>query len=64
MGSGLVAVGGGSGADVPLERVLVGYRGYLLRERGLSDATVGCYLPRARLFLSQCGALEGLGWIG
>jgi integrase/recombinase XerD len=54
-------------ADGPLEqeaavdRVLAGYRRYLLLERGLSETTAACYEPRARLFLSQCEGLEGLG---
>jgi hypothetical protein len=53
-------------ADGPLEqeaavdRVLAGYRRYLLLERGLSETTAACYEPRARLFLSQCEELTGL----
>ena len=35
-----------------LEEVVAGYRRYLLFERGLSDATVECYEPRARRFLA------------
>jgi site-specific recombinase XerD len=37
-----------------LEVVVAGYRHYLQVERGLSDATVACYEPRARRFLAQC----------
>ena len=47
--------------DGAVEKVLVGYRGYLLCERGLSEATVDCYERRARRFLSGRARLEGLG---
>ena len=43
-----------------LEEVAVGYRRYLLLERGLSDATVECYEPRARRFLAHRDRPEGL----
>jgi len=43
-----------------LEEVAVGYRRYLLVERGLSVATVDCYEPRARRFLAQLGGDGGL----
>jgi len=43
-----------------LEEVAVGYRRYLLLERGLSDATVECYEPRARRFLAHRDGPEGL----
>lgn len=42
-----------------LEVVVARYGHYLQVERGLSDATVACYEPRARRFLSRC-AREGL----
>jgi integrase/recombinase XerD len=38
-------------AEGPLEQVLAEYRRYLLIERRLSEHTVGCYVPVARLFL-------------
>lgn len=47
----------GTGA---LEEVAAGYRRYLLVERGLSDATVDCYEPRARRFLAQRDGPRGL----
>lgn len=47
--------------DDTLERVLAGYRSYLLLERGVSASTVECYEPRARRFLSQRQDLVGLG---
>lgn len=37
-----------------------GYRRYLLVERGLSDATVDCYGPRARRFLAERDGPGGL----
>lgn len=43
-----------------LEEVAAGYRRYLLVERGLSDATVDCYEPRARRFLAQRDGPRGL----
>ncbi len=43
-----------------LEVVAAGYRRYLLFERGLSDATVDCYEPRARRFLAQRDGSRGL----
>ncbi|MCY7299054.1 MAG: site-specific integrase [Ilumatobacteraceae bacterium] len=43
-----------------LEEVAAGYRRYLRFERGLSDATVECYEPRARRFLAQREGPEGL----
>lgn len=43
-----------------LEEVAVGYRRYLLVERGLSVATVDCYEPRARRFLARCDGPGGL----
>ncbi len=48
-------------SDGAVERVLAGYRRYLVVERGLSEATVVCYEPRARLFLSSREGLEELG---
>ncbi|MGH2944317.1 MAG: hypothetical protein ACRDLN_16255, partial [Solirubrobacteraceae bacterium] len=36
----------------PVERVLVDYRRYLERERGLVDGTISRYLRFARLFLN------------
>jgi integrase/recombinase XerD len=57
----VVVVGGASGADGPVERVLAGYRGYLLLERGVSVTTAVCYERRARRFLSPREGLEGLG---
>lgn len=56
-----VAVDGRSGSGSAVERVLVGYRRWLLVERGLREATAVCYEPRARLFLSQREGLEDLG---
>jgi integrase/recombinase XerD len=56
-----VAVDGLSEPDSAVERVLAGYRRWLLVERGLREATAGCYEPRARRFLAQCDGLEGLG---
>ena len=47
--------------DYALERVLAGYRGYLIFERGLSERTVALYQPRARLFLSQREEFPELG---
>jgi integrase/recombinase XerD len=47
--------------DYALERVLAGYRGYLIFERGLSERTVALYEPRARLFLSQREEFPELG---
>jgi len=43
-----------------LEEVAAGYRRYLLVERGLSVATVDCYVPRARRFLAQFDGPGGL----
>lgn len=40
-------------ADGPVEEVLVGYRRYLLSERGLTVGTVADYQRIARLFLEQ-----------
>lgn len=60
----VVAVSGPQEPIGALERVLVGYRSYLLFERGVSATTVECYEPRARRFLSQREGLEDLGWIG
>lgn len=42
-----------------LEVVVAGYRHYLQVERGLSDATVAGYEPRARRFLAECAG-EGV----
>jgi hypothetical protein len=50
----MVAVG-------PVEEVLVGYRRYLLDERGVKASTVARYEHEARVFLSQREGLEGLG---
>jgi len=44
-----------------VERVLAGYRKYLLLERGVSETTAACYEPRAQRFLSQREELEDLG---
>jgi integrase/recombinase XerD len=60
-GARSVKVDGSSGPDGAVERVLAGYRRYLLVERGLSEATALCYEPRARVFLAQREGLEGLG---
>lgn len=57
----VVAGGGASGVDGPVERVLAGYRRYLLSERGLSALTVAGYESRARLFLAAREGLEDLG---
>jgi len=56
-----VAVSGPQEPDGVLERVLAGYRSYLLFERGVCETTADCYEPRARLFLSQRERLPGLG---
>jgi hypothetical protein len=45
-----------------LEEVAVGYRRYLLVERGLSVATVDCYEPRARRFLANATDPGVCGW--
>jgi integrase len=46
----------------PLERLLAGYRRYLLEERGLTEHTVFArYEPAARLFLSGRLGPDGLG---
>ena len=47
-------------ADGPVERVLVDYRAYLARERGLAESTVGNYERVARLFLVDCLEVRGL----
>lgn len=47
--------------DDPVEEVLAAYRSYLLRERGLSSATVDCYERRARRFLADRAGGDGLG---
>lgn len=56
-----VAVDGLSQPDCAVERVVVGYRRWLLVERGLSETTAGCYEPRARRFLAQRDGLADLG---
>jgi integrase len=43
-----------------VQRVLAGYRSYLLIERGLREVTVDSYEPGACLFLAGVGALESL----
>ncbi|MCA1699633.1 MAG: site-specific integrase [Actinobacteria bacterium] len=40
-------------AEGPLEQLLVGYRGYLVLERGLAQSTIAEYERVARLFLGQ-----------
>ncbi|MGB3185676.1 MAG: tyrosine-type recombinase/integrase [Ornithinimicrobium sp.] len=55
MSENSVVVGAGE-----LEEVAAGYRRYLLVERGLSDATVESYEPRARRFLAQRDGPRGL----
>jgi Phage integrase, N-terminal SAM-like domain len=47
-------------AEGPLEQVLAEYRRYLLIERRLSEHTVGCYVPVARLFLAGEQGPDGL----
>jgi integrase/recombinase XerD len=47
-------------ADGPLQELLVDYRRYLLVERRLSQHTVGCYVPVARLFLSGREGPDGV----
>jgi integrase/recombinase XerD len=47
-------------ADGPVERVLVDYRTYLARERGLAPSTIGNYERVARLFLVDCVEVRGL----
>jgi integrase/recombinase XerD len=53
-------------ADGPLEpggaveRVVAGYRRYLLFERGVCETTAACYERRARLFLWQRQGIDGL----
>lgn len=49
------------GPDDAVEAVLVGYRRYLLEERGLATTTADCYEPRARRFLAQYVGLRGEG---
>jgi len=61
MDSRMVAVDGPLGSEGAVDRVLAGYRRYLLLERGVCETTAACYEPRARLFLSQREGLEGLG---
>ncbi|HEY5182453.1 MAG TPA: tyrosine-type recombinase/integrase [Dermatophilaceae bacterium] len=57
----VVTVGGAQAPGAVVERVLEGYRSYLLLERGVSETTAAVYEPRARRFLSQRGGLEDLG---
>ena len=45
----------------PAEEVLVGYRRYLLEERGVKAVTVARYEHEARVFLAQLEGVEGLG---
>lgn len=53
---GLGVVPGASGAaDTPVERLLVDYRRYLVRERGLMASSVDGHERVARLFLASCG---------
>src|SRR5688500_8671415 len=61
---GRVAVSGPKEPDGALERVLAGYRGYLLVERGVCETTADSYEPRARLFLSQRDGVAGLSLDG
>jgi site-specific recombinase XerD len=58
---GAQAPGRAQAPDGVVERVLEGYRSYLLLERGVSETTAAVYEPRARRFLSQRGGLEDLG---
>lgn len=46
--------------DGPVERLLVDYRAYLARERGLAQSTIGNYERVARLFLVDCLEVRGL----
>jgi integrase/recombinase XerD len=41
-------------ADTPVERLLLDYRDYLVRERGLTAGSVGHWERVARLFLAEC----------
>ncbi|MGO9975806.1 MAG: hypothetical protein ACLP01_23980 [Solirubrobacteraceae bacterium] len=41
-------------ANGPIERVLLDYRAYLARERGLAEVTIANYERVARLFLEDC----------
>ena len=61
MGSRVVAADGLQEAEDAVERVLAGYRRYLLFERGLSETTVAHYERRARLFFAQREGLADLG---
>lgn len=61
MGSRAGAADGPLESEGAVERVLAGYRRYLLFERGVSETTAACYEPRARLFLSQREGLTDLG---
>jgi len=52
-GAGVVPAGGMAGA-APTEVILARFRGWLAGERGLSAATVHCYVKQARKFWSSC----------
>lgn len=59
---GAVPAAGPIVVDGPLERLLVGYRRYLLDERGLAERTVlRGYVPDARVFLEAVLGSGGLG---
>jgi integrase/recombinase XerD len=53
--AGVVPAGGMAGA-APTEVMLARFRGWLAGERGLSAATVHCYVKQARKFLEQLPA--------
>lgn len=59
-----VTVGGAQAPDGVVERVLEGYRSYLLLERGLSETTAAVYEPRARRFSHSVRGLRISVWIG
>lgn len=44
----------------PAEELLVGYRAYLVTERGLAQCTIGFYSAAAALFLQEHAASDGL----
>jgi integrase/recombinase XerD len=57
---GVVATRAAGASDGPVEEVLVGYRRWMLHERGVRQRTVVRYEPDARLFLSARLGPDGL----
>jgi hypothetical protein len=48
----------------PVEELLVGYRRYLLEERGVKASTVARYEHEARVFCPSLRVWRSLGWGG